>query len=114
MFYGIYIIIINYYNNIIYILLFHITTWNHWAFLCTCVCTDFDEQCSQEDDWDVCMSLYYDRGQFCNRTLLYTDNYLLHMCACSHPHSVPSDDHNKYNVIIILCVQTVGTGMHVI
>ena len=50
--------------------------------------------------------------KLCYRLIIKHD--LLHMCACSHPHSVPSDDHNKYNVIIILCVQTVGTGMHVI
>ena len=25
-------------------------------------CTDFDEKCSKEDDWDVDMSGYYDSG----------------------------------------------------
>ena len=24
--------------------------------------TDFDEKCSQEDDWDVDMSVYYEQG----------------------------------------------------
>ena len=27
---------------------------------------DFDEKCSQEDDWDVDMSLYYTYGKFYN------------------------------------------------
>lgn len=25
--------------------------------------TDFDEQCSKEDDWDVDTALYYDQGK---------------------------------------------------
>ena len=25
-------------------------------------CTDFDEKCSKEDDWDVDMGVYYDPG----------------------------------------------------
>lgn len=25
--------------------------------------TDFDEKCSQEDDWDVDMSVYYEQGE---------------------------------------------------
>ena len=28
-----------------------------------CTATDFDEQCSKEDDWDVDTSLYYNPGK---------------------------------------------------
>ncbi len=30
---------------------------------------DFDEKCSQEDDWDVDMSVYYDHGNCCYCTI---------------------------------------------
>lgn len=32
--------------------------------ICTSyISTDFDEQCSKEDDWDVDTALYYDQGK---------------------------------------------------
>ena len=33
-----------------------------------CVCLDFDEKCSKEDDWDVDMAGYYDYGRYTEGT----------------------------------------------